>query len=99
MHYYLCFDVYFCIVVIISLVRTKLIGELHDSSLLDIAISRASETVYLLGNFDLFSEKFPTYFAPIASHYRKLILPDGKSFDNVEDVCGFAYELSQKLPN
>ncbi len=79
--------------------RTRHIGNLQESSLLELAISRSAKFAYILGNYKLFTECHQDLFAPLANHSRKLIIPDGKSFDNVEEICAHAYELSQALSN
>ncbi len=92
-------NIFIFVDVIISLVRTNLLGYLQDPAWLDMALSRSLETATILGNYELFSKHHVSYFSDLANQSRYLKLPDGKSFENVEQLCAYAYEMSQSIAN
>lgn len=92
--YYKFFRVYFCFVldVIVSLVRTKTMGFLSDSRRLDMAISRASENLILLGSHRLFVNDETSFFHNIPTG--PFQLQSGHVLKNVEEISKYVYELS-----
>ena len=73
--------------VIVSLVRTRSLGFLADSSRLELAFSRATENLLVLASADLFENQL---------NLNNLSLQDGKSFENVEELTKYVYDLSIK---
>ena len=86
--------------VILSLVRTKSIGFLSDHSRLELAVTRSSENLIILGSKNLFGSNGneETFFSSLISKCESdfLILANGQGFKDIEEISSFVYDLSVK---
>lgn len=80
------------------MVRTKSIGFLSDHSRLELAVTRSSENLIILGSKNLFgsnsNEEF--FFSSLISKRESdlLLLTNGQGFKDIEEISSFVYDLS-----
>ena len=80
---------------IVSLVRTKSVGFLSDKSRIELACTRASENLVVLGSSNLFASHDGGYFEELVTkNGSELILENDTKFCNAEQIAKFVYNLS-----
>ena len=80
--------------VIVSLVRTRNLGFLSDTSRLELALSRSSTNSIILGSADLFASTDKFFESLVAKQGSSLVLAGGQVFTNVEEISKYVYDLS-----
>lgn len=79
---------------ITSLVRTKSVGFLSDETRLELASTRATDNLIILGSAGLFASENKFFNTLVSKTGTKLQLIDGIEFDNVESISKYVYNLS-----
>jgi hypothetical protein len=75
------------------------VGFLSDSSRFELAVTRASDNLLILGSAELFACEGTFFEALVQKNGKQLKLQDGTSFTNVEQITVYVYEKSIKLFN
>lgn len=82
--------------VILSLVRTKSKGFLSDKTRLNLAISRATQNLIVLGSLGIFGSKGSFFEDIVLQRGSSLKMRDGSAFTSVEQITKIVYDSSIK---
>ena len=82
--------------VIVSLVRTNFVGFLSDTSRLELALTRSSDNLIILGFAEIFASNGCYFESLVKQHGFTLKLQNGTSFSSVEELSNYVYEQSMK---
>ena len=80
--------------VIVSLVRTRSIGFLSDASRLELALTRSSDNLIILGSAEIFASSGGFFESLVTKFGTNLKLQNGTSFSNVEEISNYFYNQS-----